>query len=227
MVNGNRREEYVKWVFKLLELDGKELGEKVNGERKCDVNMLGAIPNYNIKRESNKEEAKYRSSEGNKDNNIKDEIVLDINDEEEIYSTEEEEDEEESPAREVKITKAKARSRSKRKNTNSSVARSAERTRGSMSRTKSKEVIRFLKEDHSVTGPKCYPGLTAFEYITNEKNRRGWFDLARADSMVNFTKAGLKLLFKEKTREETIKEDLEANILMDVNPSELRRDIHH
>jgi len=120
----------------------------------------------------------------------------------------------------VKITKAKARSRSKRKNTNSSVARSAERTRGSMSRTKSKEVIRFLKEDHSVTGPKCYPGLTAFEYITNEKNRRGWFDLARADSMVNFTKAGLKLLFKEKTREETIKEDLEANILMDVNPSE-------
>jgi hypothetical protein len=37
---------------------------------------------------------------------------------------------------------------------------------------------------------------------------------------VNFTKAGLKLLFKEKTREETIKEDLEANILMDVNPSE-------
>jgi hypothetical protein len=49
MANGNLREEYIKWVFKLLELDGKELREKVNGERKCDVNMLGAIPNYNIK----------------------------------------------------------------------------------------------------------------------------------------------------------------------------------
>ena len=72
----------------------------------------------------------------------------------------------------MEITKAKVRSRSKKKNTNSSVARSAERTRGSMSLTKSKEVIRFLQEDHSVTGPKCYPGLTAFEYITDEKRRK-------------------------------------------------------
>jgi len=35
---------------------------------------------------------------------------------------------------------------------------------------------------------------------------------------MNFSKAGLKLLYKGKTREETIKEELEENILMEVNP---------
>ena len=92
----------------------------------------------------------------------------------------------------VKITRTKAISPSKRKNTNSRFARAAERSRGSISRSESTEVIRFLEEDHVVTGPKCYPGLTAFEYITDEKKRKGWMDLAETESEVNISNAGMQ-----------------------------------
>jgi len=86
--------------------------------------------------------------------------------------------EEEPPADWVKITRAKASSCSKKKITNSSVDRAVEHTRGGMSRTKSRDVIRFLEADHTVIGPKCYTGLTAFKYIKDEKERKGWMDLA-------------------------------------------------
>ena len=117
------------------------------------------------------EETKDISYENNKNKNNKIEIDNDDNNEEEIESMKEIE----PPAAEgVKITRAKASSCSKKKITNSSVDRAAERTRGGMSRKKSRDVIRLLEADHTVIGPKCYPGLSVFKYIKDEKERKGW-----------------------------------------------------